>query len=54
MVQGTRNNRVDTQQPMYAQPRASHGNGGGAFDPLMLLLLLPLMLLHLRTRQRLQ
>ena len=54
MVQGTRNNRVDTHQPMYAQPRASHGNGGGAFDPLMLLLLLPLMLLHLKTRQRLQ
>ena len=54
MVQGTRNNRVDTRQPMYAEPRVSHGNGGGAFDPLMLLLLLPLMLLHLRTRQRLQ
>jgi len=54
MVQGTRNNRVDTQQPMYTQPRASHGNGGGAFDPLMLLMLLPLMLLHLKTRQRLQ
>ena len=54
MAQGTRNNRVDTKQPMYAEPRASHGNGGGAFDPLMLLFLLPLMLLHLRTRQRSQ
>ena len=54
MVKGTRNNRVDTKQPMYAEPRVSHGNGGGAFDPLLLLFLLPLMLLHLRTRQRLQ
>jgi Ca-activated chloride channel family protein len=54
MVQGTRNNRADTHQPMYAQPRASHGNGGGAFDPMMLLLLLPLMLIRLSTRQRLQ
>jgi len=54
VLQGTRNNRVDTNQPMYAEPRASHGNGGGAFGPLMLLLLLPLMLLHLKTRQRLQ
>jgi len=51
MVNGVRNNRVDTQQPMYAQPRASHGNGGGAFDIWMLVLLLPLMLLHVRTRK---
>jgi hypothetical protein len=54
MLQGVRNNRVDTQQPMSASPRASHGNGGGAFDPLMLLILLPLMLLHLRKRKYLQ
>ena len=53
-ITGVRNNRVDTSQPMYAEQRASHGNGGGAFDPLMLLFLLPLMLLHLRTRHRLQ
>jgi Ca-activated chloride channel family protein len=54
MLQGVRNNRVDTQQPMSANPRASHGNGGGAFDPLMLLILLPLMLLHLGKRKHLQ
>ena len=54
MLQGVRNNRVDTQQPMSASPRASHGNGGGAFDPLMLLILLPLTLLHLRKRKYLQ
>ena len=54
MRQGVRNNRVDTQQPMYAEQRPSHGNGGGAFDPWMLLLLLPLMLLQLRTRKHLQ
>lgn len=54
LLKGVRNNRVDTSQPMYAEQRASHGNGGGAFDPLMLLFLLPLLLLHLRTRHRLQ
>ncbi len=54
MLQGTRNNRVDNNQPMYAQPRASHGNGGGALGPWMLLFLLPLMLLHLKTRKRFQ
>lgn len=53
-VQGVRNNRVDTQQPMYTQKRASHSNGGGAFDVWMLLILLPLMLLHFRTRNSLQ
>ena len=53
-VQGVRNNRVDTHQPMYTQPRASHGNGGGAFGPWTLLLLLPLVMQHLRTRRRLQ
>ena len=54
LAQGARNNRVDTQQPMYAEQRASHGNGGGAFDIWMLLLLFPLMFLHLRTRNTLQ
>lgn len=53
-VQGVRNNRVDTQQPMYTKKRTSHGNGGGAFDIWMLMLLLPLTLLHLRTRNSLQ
>jgi Ca-activated chloride channel family protein len=51
LVQGTRNNRVDYNQPMYSKPRASHGNGGGAFGPWMLLLLLPLMIHHLKTRK---
>jgi len=54
LVQGTRDNRVDQSQPMYSQPRASHSNGGGAFGPWMLLLLLPLMMQHLRTRKNLQ
>ena len=40
--------RVDTQQPMYSNPRPSHG--GGSFDPLALLILLPLVWLALRTR----
>jgi len=51
-IQGVRDNRVDHNQPMYAKPRASHGNGGGAFGPWMLLLLIPLMIQHLRTRKR--
>jgi len=54
MLQGVRSNRVDTGQSMYTEPRASHGNGGGAFDPWMLLLLISLMLVHLRSRERLQ
>jgi len=54
VVQGTRDNRVDYSQPMYSKPRVSHGNGGGAFGPWMLLLLFPLMMQHLRTRKRLQ
>ena len=54
MLQGVRYNRVDTSEPMYTQPRASHGSGGGAFDPLMLLFFLLLMLLHLNTRKQLQ
>lgn len=45
------NHRVDTQQPMYSQPRASThrsggGSGGGAMGPLWLLLALPLALLR--------
>ena len=52
LVQGIRDNRVDYSQPMYAKPRASHGNGGGALGPWMLLLLLPLMIHHLKTRKR--
>jgi Ca-activated chloride channel family protein len=52
-VQGIRDNRVDYNQPMYSNPRASHGNGGGAFGPWMLLLLFPLLMQHLRTRKRL-
>ncbi|HEY9049960.1 MAG TPA: VWA domain-containing protein, partial [Gammaproteobacteria bacterium] len=36
--------RVDTHQPMFNSPRASHGGGGGgAMDMWMLLLLLPLI-----------
>jgi Ca-activated chloride channel family protein len=49
-VQGVRNNRVDQQQPMYSNPRPNHSNGGGAFGPWMLLLLLPLLMRHFRTR----
>jgi Ca-activated chloride channel family protein len=43
VVQSVRDNRVDQQQPMYSQPRSSHGNGGGSLGPWMLLLLLPLL-----------
>ena len=53
-LQGVRDNRVDHRQPMYSNPRAGHANGGGAFGPWMLLLLLPLLMQHLRTRKRLQ
>jgi Ca-activated chloride channel family protein len=53
-IQGVRDNRVDYQQPMYSKPRASHGNGGGAFGPWILLLLVPLMMQHLRSRKRFQ
>lgn len=53
-IQGVRDNRVDYKQPMYSKPRASHGNGGGAFGPWILLLLVPLMMQHLRTRKRFQ
>lgn len=40
--------RVDTQQPMYPNARPSHGGGG--FDALTLLMLLPLVWLTLRKR----
>ena len=53
-VQSVRDNRVDTQQPMYSNQRTRHGNGGGAFGPWMLLLLLPLLLNHLRARKQSQ
>lgn len=44
--------RVDSAQPMFSAPRASHGggSGGGAFDPLALLMLLPLSWLVWRAR----
>ncbi len=54
LLQGVRDNRVDKHQPMHSKPRASHGNGGGSFDPWMLLLLLPLVIQRLSGRQRLQ
>lgn len=53
-VQGVRDNRVDKQHAMNSQPRASHSNGGGAFGPWMLLLLLPLLIQHFRTRKQVQ
>jgi Ca-activated chloride channel family protein len=40
--------RVDIQQPMYSKPRPSHG--GGSFDGLTLLMLLPLLGLAWRSR----
>lgn len=40
--------RVDTQQPMYHNPRPSHG--GGSFDALAVLMLLPLVWLAMRHR----
>lgn len=42
--------RVDQQQPMYSSPRSSHG--GGSFDALALLMLLPLVWLALQRRSR--
>lgn len=35
-AQPVQSRRVDTHQPMYSQPRASHGGGGGAFGWWML------------------
>jgi Ca-activated chloride channel family protein len=49
-LQGVRDNRVDSSQPMYSNARASHGNGGGAFGPWMLVLLLPLLALRFHSR----
>jgi len=54
VIRGIGDNRVDHQQPMYSKPRASHGNGGGAFGPWMLLLLMPLLMHYIRTRKRLK
>lgn len=45
--------RVDTQQPMFSQPRASHGGGGGSMDLWMLLLAVPLALSARRRRNSL-
>jgi Ca-activated chloride channel family protein len=46
--------RVDTQQPMFSQPRASHGGGGGgSMDLWMLLLAIPLLLSARRHRKTL-
>jgi Ca-activated chloride channel family protein len=43
-VQPVQSRRVDTNQPMYSQPRASHGGGGGAFGWWMLgLLVVPVV-----------
>jgi len=39
-------NRADTNSPMFNQPRANFGNGGGALNIWMLLLLLPVVLLR--------
>jgi Ca-activated chloride channel family protein len=50
-VQGLRDNRVDSNQPMYSSDRASHSKGGGAFGPWMLLLLFPLLMQHFKTRK---
>jgi Ca-activated chloride channel family protein len=51
-LRGVRDNRVDYNQPMYSSPRAGHANGGGAFGPWMVLLLLPLLIQHLRVFKR--
>jgi Ca-activated chloride channel family protein len=53
-LQGVRDNRVDRNQPMYSSPQAGHANGGGAFGPWMLLLLLPLLWRHFRTSRAYQ
>jgi len=49
-TQSVTNNRVDTQKPMFSSKRANYGSGGGAVNPLMLLLLIPAMLLRKRIR----
>jgi Ca-activated chloride channel homolog len=47
-TQAPRDNRVDRQQPMYGSDRPTTGNGGGAFELPMLLVLL--VLLYTRRR----
>ena len=51
-LRGIRDNRQDTGQPMYSNPRAGHANGGGALGPWMLLLLIPLMWHHFNIARR--
>jgi len=51
-LQEVRGNRPGTHQQVSSKPRASHGNGGGALGPWMLLLLLPLLTQHFRSRMR--
>ena len=44
--------RVDSHQPMFTQPRASHGGGGGgAIGPWALLVLLVLMIARIKARK---
>ena len=47
--QAATSRRVDQQQPMFVQPRASH-SGGGALDSGMMILLLPLIAVMLRRK----
>ena len=47
--QAVTSRRVDQQQPMFTQPRASH-SGGGAVDIWMLVLLIPMIGLMVRQR----
>lgn len=51
-VSGVRDNRVDSEQPMYSSSRANHGNGGGALGPFALLLLAPLLARRLLAERR--
>lgn len=44
--------RVDTARPMFSAPRASHGSGGGSFDLIAVLMLLPLAWLARRVVPR--
>ncbi len=49
------NHRVDTAQPMYSSnkaPRRSRSGGGGAFEPLWALLIIPLLYLGRRTSRK--
>jgi Ca-activated chloride channel family protein len=48
-VQAVRSNRVDEGQPMSANQRPSHNNGGGALGSWLVLLLLPLVVRRLAT-----